>query len=86
MKYESSWINDDVRMFRDNVRAFIAKEFVPQQARWRAQHGPDAEDWLRAARPGLLRERTRLQSCHSASRLSGQIHRPDEPESTGARW
>ena len=37
MKYESSWINDDVRMFRDNVRAFIAKEFVPKQARWRAQ-------------------------------------------------
>ena len=54
MKYESSWINDDVRMFRDNVRAFIAKEFVPQQARWRAQHGPDADDWLRAARAGLL--------------------------------
>lgn len=54
MKHESSWINDDVRMFRDNVRAFIAKEFVPQQARWRAQHGPDADDWLRAARAGLL--------------------------------
>ncbi len=54
MKYESSWINDDVRMFRDNVRAFIAKEFVPKQARWRAQHGPDADDWLRAARAGLL--------------------------------
>ncbi len=54
MKYESSWINDDVRMFRDNVRAFIAKEFVPQQARWRAQHGPDADDWLKAARAGLL--------------------------------
>ena len=54
MKYESSWINDDVRMFRDNVRAFIAKEFVPQQAHWRAQHGPDADDWLKAARAGLL--------------------------------
>ena len=54
MKYESSWINDDVRMFRDNARAFIAKEFVPQQARWRAQHGPDADDWLKAARAGLL--------------------------------
>jgi acyl-CoA dehydrogenase len=54
MKYESSWINDDVRMFRDNVRAFIAKEFVPQQARWRAQHGPDADAWLKAARAGLL--------------------------------
>jgi acyl-CoA dehydrogenase len=54
MKYESSWIHDDVRMFRDNVRAFIAKEFAPQQARWRAQHAPDAEDWLKAARAGLL--------------------------------
>jgi len=54
MKYESSWIDDDVRMFRDNVRAFIAKEFVPQQARWRAQHGPDADAWLKAARAGLL--------------------------------
>jgi alkylation response protein AidB-like acyl-CoA dehydrogenase len=43
-----------VRMFRDNVRAFIAKEFVPQQARWRAQHGPDADAWLKAARAGLL--------------------------------
>ncbi len=54
MKYESAWINDDVRMFRENVRAFIAKEFVPRQAHWRAQHGPESEAWLKAARAGLL--------------------------------
>ncbi len=54
MKYESSWVNDDVRMFRDNVRSFVAKEFVPQQAQWRAQHGPDSDAWPKAARAGLL--------------------------------
>ena len=54
MKYESAWINDDVRMFRESVRAFVAKEFVPQQAHWRAQHGPETEAWLKAGRAGLL--------------------------------
>ena len=54
MNYESSWVNDDVRMFRESVRAFIADEFVPHQARWRSQHGPEAEAWLKAGRAGLL--------------------------------
>jgi len=54
MKYESAWINDDVRMFRESVRAFIAKEFVPQQAHWRALHAPEPEAWLKAGRAGLL--------------------------------
>jgi acyl-CoA dehydrogenase len=54
MKYESSWINEDVRMFRENVRAFIAKEFAPRQDQWRAQHGPESDAWLKAARAGLL--------------------------------
>jgi acyl-CoA dehydrogenase len=54
MKYESSWINEDVRMFRENVRAFITKEFAPRQDQWRAQHGPQSDAWLKAARAGLL--------------------------------
>ena len=54
MKYESPWINDDVRMFRESVRAFVTKEFVPQQPHWRAQHGPEPEAWLKAGRAGLL--------------------------------
>ncbi len=52
--YTSPWMNDDVRMFRETVRQFIAKEFTPHQARWRAQHGPDADAWTRAGRAGFL--------------------------------
>ncbi len=67
MKYESSWINEDVRMFRENMRAFIAKEFAPQQAQWRAQHGPESDAWLKAARAGLLLadEAMRFSVSHS---------------------
>jgi acyl-CoA dehydrogenase len=45
---------DDLRLFRDTVRQFVAREFLPQQARWRAQHGPDADAWTRAGRAGIL--------------------------------
>jgi acyl-CoA dehydrogenase len=47
-------MNDEVRMFRRTVRQFIEKEFAPQQARWRAQHGPDAAAWSAAGRAGIL--------------------------------
>jgi acyl-CoA dehydrogenase len=36
------------------VRRFIQDEFLPQQARWRDQHHPDAAAWLSAGRVGLL--------------------------------
>ena len=52
--YESPWINDDVRIFGRTVRQFIEKEFVPHQARWRAQQGPDAAAWTAAGRAGIL--------------------------------
>jgi acyl-CoA dehydrogenase len=52
--YESPWINDDVRMFRKTVSQFVHKEFVPQQARWREQRGPDADAWTNAGRAGIL--------------------------------
>jgi acyl-CoA dehydrogenase len=52
--YRSSWTDDGVRMFRAAVRQFIQKEFVPNQARWRAQHRPDAEAWRAAGAAGLL--------------------------------
>jgi acyl-CoA dehydrogenase len=54
MNYESPWINDDVRIFARTVRQFIEKEFVPHQARWRAQHGPDAAAGTAAGRAGIL--------------------------------
>ncbi|HEV8106749.1 MAG TPA: acyl-CoA dehydrogenase family protein [Burkholderiales bacterium] len=52
--YESPWINDDVRIFGRTVRQFVEKEFVPHQARWRAQYGPDAAAWTAAGRAGIL--------------------------------
>jgi acyl-CoA dehydrogenase len=52
--YQSSWMNDDLRMFSRTVRQFIQQEFVPRQARWREQHSPDAGAWTAAGRTGLL--------------------------------
>ena len=36
VRYESPWMNDDLRMFRDTVHQFIQKELVPQQEIGRA--------------------------------------------------
>jgi acyl-CoA dehydrogenase len=47
-------VNDEVRMFRKTVAQFIEKEFVPQQARWRENRGPDADAWPAAGRAGIL--------------------------------
>lgn len=52
--YQSPWMNDEVRMFRKTVHQFIQKEFAPHQARWREQHGPDANAWSNAGRAGIL--------------------------------
>lgn len=52
--YQSPWLTDDARAFRNTVRQFVQNEFVPQQARWRAQHYPDREAWRRAGAVGLL--------------------------------
>jgi acyl-CoA dehydrogenase len=52
--YRSRWASEDTEAFRRTVRQLVEKEFVPQQARWRAQHRPDAAAWLQAGRAGLL--------------------------------
>jgi acyl-CoA dehydrogenase len=54
LTYESPWLNEDVRMFRESVRQFVAHEFAPRQERWRQQHGPGADAWTDAGRAGLL--------------------------------
>ena len=52
--YESPWMTDELRMFRKTVRQFIQDQFVPNLARWRAQHRPDAGAWTAAGATGLL--------------------------------
>ena len=54
LAYQSRWASEDVGAFRRSVRQFIDKEFVPHQARWRAQHRPDRAAWEQAGRAGLL--------------------------------
>ena len=54
MAYESPWLNEDVRMFRESVRQFVANEFAPRQDTWRRQHGPDSDAWTQAGRAGIL--------------------------------
>jgi acyl-CoA dehydrogenase len=51
---ESSWTTDEVRLFRTTVRQFVESELVPHQPRWRAQHHPDAQAYLKAGALGML--------------------------------
>ena len=52
--YVSPWINEEIQLFRKNVKRFIAEEFVPNEARWREQHRVDPEAWPRAGEVGIL--------------------------------
>lgn len=52
--YESPWAKDDVQLFRNTIRRFIAEELVPRQARWREQQRADADAWLKAGAIGML--------------------------------
>jgi len=47
-------MDDELRIFRKTVRQFIQEQFVPQQARWREQHGPGDEAWTAIGKAGIL--------------------------------
>ncbi len=51
---ESSWMDDDLRIFRKTARHFIEKEFVPHQDCWRKEQRPADDAWVRAGSVGLL--------------------------------
>jgi acyl-CoA dehydrogenase len=52
--YVSPWINEEIQLFRKNVKRFIQEEFVPNEARWREQHRVDADAWTKAGEVGIL--------------------------------
>ena len=52
--YQSSWMNEELQLFRKTVRQFIQDQFVPHQARWREQHRPDDEAWTAIGEAGIL--------------------------------
>jgi acyl-CoA dehydrogenase len=47
-------MNDELELFRDAARRFVANEIVPNDARWREQHHVDRELWDKAGEVGLL--------------------------------
>ena len=52
--YVSPWMNEELALFRDAVRRFVAAELAPHEARWEAQQHVDRDAWRRAGAMGLL--------------------------------
>ena len=52
--YVSPWMNEDLAIFRDQVRRFFEREMVPHVEKWRKQHRVDREAWLKAGEAGIL--------------------------------
>lgn len=45
---------EEHEMFRDSLRAFLARELTPQIERWSEQHQPDRDFWRKAGAQGFL--------------------------------
>lgn len=54
LAYESPWLDEDLKLFRENVARFIETEMVPHDAKWRKQHHVDRDIWRKAGEMGLL--------------------------------
>jgi acyl-CoA dehydrogenase len=52
--FESTWMDDDLRMLREAISRFVESEMVPHEARWRAQHHVDRATWAAAGASGFL--------------------------------
>lgn len=52
--YNSPWMDEDLRVLRDAVRSFYAKEFVPNYERWMEQGMVDRDAWNKAGEMGIL--------------------------------
>src|SRR5512140_2735483 len=52
--YVSPWMDEELAMYRDAVRKFVAAEFVPHEERWRKQQHVDRDAWCKAGERGLL--------------------------------
>jgi acyl-CoA dehydrogenase len=52
--YRSPWMDEELDLFREAARRFVANEIVPHDARFREQHHVDRELWTKAGEVGLL--------------------------------
>jgi acyl-CoA dehydrogenase len=51
---QPAWASEGVHTFRQTVRQFIARELLPRQPRWRAQHHADDDVWPMCGAIGML--------------------------------
>ena len=51
---EAPWMNEELALFRDSVRKFIAREITPFEEQWDEQQCVDRAVWTRAGAGGLL--------------------------------
>lgn len=52
--YESPWMNEELRIFREAARRFLKKEFTPNIQKWSNAKLVDPAAWRRAGEAGLL--------------------------------
>ncbi len=53
-KSDSSWMDEELALFRDNVRKFIATEITPFEEQWDERQYVDRALWTKAGTAGLL--------------------------------
>ena len=54
MPYRSSWMTEELDVFRDQFRKFLAKDLAPHAAKWRQQKMVDRSAWLALGEMGAL--------------------------------
>ncbi|TDF83862.1 acyl-CoA dehydrogenase family protein [Pseudomonas sp. H9] len=52
--YQSPWIVDDLVIFQESARRFVAEELLPNEERWAKQQRVDRDTWRRAGECGML--------------------------------
>jgi acyl-CoA dehydrogenase len=54
VEHLSTWMDEDLAIFRDTVARFVETEMVPNDERWRKQQNVGKEIWRKAGALGLL--------------------------------
>ena len=54
MQYRSSWMTEELDVFRDQFRKFLAKDLAPHAEAWRNQKMVDRSAWRALGEMGAL--------------------------------
>ena len=54
MQYRSSWMTEELDVFRDQFRKFLAKDLAPHAEKWRQQKMVDRSAWRGLGEMGAL--------------------------------